>query len=87
MMPKYRVVAIRETTYEVVADDGQHAIDEMIEGAAAETHHETQSLSAVPICPTCGEDLLPKTTRRVIVDDDLAIDEATYCDACDREVA
>lgn len=86
-MPKYRVVAHRTTEYEVVADDPEHAKDEMIEGGETvkEVGGETTGIEAYRICPTCGNDLVPKTTRDVEIDD-VTLEEPTYCDKCDREV-
>lgn len=84
-MPKYRVVAHRTTEYEVIGDDPEHAKDEMIEGNGKEVGGETTGIEAVRICQTCGEDLLPTTTRDVEIDDDLTIEEPTWCDKCQKE--
>lgn len=84
-MPKYRVIAVRKTHYDIDADDSQHAIDEMIEQAPTPTHEETETIRAMPLCPACGALLTDRTTRTILTDGP-RVTEPTYCDTCDREV-
>lgn len=82
---KYIVRADRTTTYQVEADDREHAIDEMIEGSGTELNQETRLLTAVALCPECGDELTDRTTRTVGGEQD-AFEEPSYCDRCGREV-
>ncbi len=81
---KYRVSVTRTTIYELEAEHGEEAIDAFTD--ADEVDGNTERMDAVPICPDC-RDPLSDTTVRTVTCDGETLEEPTYCETCDREVA